>query len=399
MINFHQADLNSPPAEAAPRLGDGPAFDRPTEFDLHGALGIRLLNALPKDIVTVRGQLGVPEQPLFRRPDITIRFVRELPHDEVRQVEFGRVRLGENGSLELVDEVTGRRSRIPVHQLGQPCEIICESGVPSIPFFTEILGLTALAGGYVPLHASAFVHRGTGMLMAGLAGSGKTTALLGFASDGAEFVGDDWILISRDGHNMHGLSTSMRVSIDRVKQLPNLGCPSGRLTFWFMVLLHKANEILHLGRSSQTTATFVRLSRRVSAALAERLKVRLSPMTIFDRRINPRARPDKIFLLLSCNATEIQVAPIAQEEMASRLTNLTDYEQSKLMTYYLALKCAFPDAENRFLERSSQRQRTILLDALKEKETYVIWHPHPLVSSDLYKTLQPLCRQTENILN
>jgi len=51
-----------------------------------------------------------------------------------------------------------------------------------------------------------------GILMAGWAHCGKTAALLGFASMGAEYVGEEWVLLNGNGEEMHGLVRPLEIS-------------------------------------------------------------------------------------------------------------------------------------------------------------------------------------------
>ena len=51
----------------------------PIDFNLHGFVGIRLLDATAKEVKTITRQLGPIQAPLTTDPDITIRFVDQLP--------------------------------------------------------------------------------------------------------------------------------------------------------------------------------------------------------------------------------------------------------------------------------------------------------------------------------
>ena len=48
------------------------------EFDLHGLVGIRLVDPSPDDVSAVSKQLGILQSPLLHEPDITLRFVKNL---------------------------------------------------------------------------------------------------------------------------------------------------------------------------------------------------------------------------------------------------------------------------------------------------------------------------------
>jgi len=91
-----------------------------------------------------------------------------------------------------------------------------------VPLLIPIISLTAMKRGRIPLHASAVVHHGVGILMAGWAHSGKTAALLGFASMGAEYVGEEWVLLNSNGKEMQGLVTPLEISRWHVASLPHV---------------------------------------------------------------------------------------------------------------------------------------------------------------------------------
>ncbi len=231
--------------------------NRPTEvdFDLHGLIGVRLVDPSSRDVAAVRQQLGVTRQPLSREPDITLRFVKHLLMPPLRHLGFKKLGFTDNALFVFEDGAHGRKVRIPFAQLGRKCEILCESGLQSVPLLKPILALTAQAKGFASVHASAFVHNGVGVLMAGWAESGKTTALLGFATRGAELIGEDWVLVSRDGQKMCGLPTMIKLSSSHLETVPQV-----RRTI-------KRSSLLQLADCS-TTCTAFKMPRSGKKAIA-----------------------------------------------------------------------------------------------------------------------------------
>ena len=78
----------------AERIVDRPraASSRPpaVDFDLHGMVGIRLLDATAADRATIVRQLGPIAATLHREPDIVIRFVDRLtPQSPMRILSVG----------------------------------------------------------------------------------------------------------------------------------------------------------------------------------------------------------------------------------------------------------------------------------------------------------------------
>ena len=135
---------------------------------------------------------------------------------------------------------------------------------------------------------------------------------------------------------------------------------------------------------------------KVITRLQGRATPKVAPPAIFFNRVaKAAAKPDKLFLLVSHDDPCIQVEPTPSSKMASRIAQLIQHEQMKLMEHYLAFKFAFPRARNPFFECAHQLQLTILLRALAGMETYTIRHPYPLVFSDFYEKVASFCDAAE----
>lgn len=365
------------------------------EFDLHGLVGIRLVDPSPGDVAAVSKQLGVLQQTLTREPDITIRFVGHLLTPPLRHLGFKKLGFTDNALFVYEDGVNGGKVRIPFAQLGRKCEIVCESGLQSVPLLKPIIALTAQAKGFVSVHASAFVHNGVGVLMVGWAESGKTTALLGFAAQGAELIGEDWVLVTGDGKKMCGLPTMIELSSSHLKTVPHVRRTIKRSRLLKLAALQRIHRIQDaaLGRKGQRTGLGALLGRIVTA-LEQRAYPTVPPQAIFGNHVGSLVgRPDKVFLLVSHDDPWIEVKPTPPSEMALRLAHLAQYEQIHLLEHYLAFKFAFPEATNPIIESSFVTHHEILSQALIGKDIYTVWHPYPLVFSELYEEIEPLLRQ------
>jgi hypothetical protein len=371
-----------------------------TEFDIHGVLGIRLVDPSSADVVAVRKQLGPLQKPLLREPDVTLRFVRHLPSPRLRHLGLRQKGFTDDAFFVFDEGANGAMARIPFDLVGDRCEIVCERGCGSVSLLMTILSLTALAKGFVAVHASAFVHHGTGILMAGWAGSGKTTTLLGFAFKGAEFIGEEWVLLSGDGQMMCGLPREIELSPTHLETVPDVRRAIKRSR------LLAFEGLRHLGRmqrifGKETNSTFpASVLRKAISAVQRRVLPKVSPQGIFGSRVGSLiARPEKVFLLVSRDDTRVEVKSTPPVEMARRIAHMTQCEQSKFMEHYLAFKFAFPEAKNAFVEESSVYQYELLSRALMAKETYTVWHPHPVTFSALYEAIKPFCESTTNVQN
>lgn len=369
-------------------------LERRIEFDIHGIVGVRLVDPSEQDIAAVSKQLGLPEEPLSREPDITIRFVEHLPVPGSLHVGFAQEGFTRDGFFTFETGARRRGVRIPLVQLGKACEIVCESGLQSVPLLMPILALTALAKGYVAVHASAFVLNGVGTLMAGSAESGKTTALLGFASSGAEFIGDDWVLLGGDEPRMCGLPTEIELSLRHLNALPDLRRSIPRSKLWALEGLGGLDRIEEMSLTGAVNPTFTgRILRKVTKAIEQRIAPKVTPQAIFGNGSGSMiAKPERLFLLIRHSAPGIDVDRVPSSEMAQRMTHLSQHEQMRIMEHYRAFRVAFPEARNDFLEQANEHQLDILSHALSRMETYTVRHPYPLDFSKLYEKIQPYCK-------
>src|ERR1700704_885576 len=182
------------------------------DFDIHGLVGVRLVAPSPTNVRAVSVQIGPPSSRVLRRPDIVVRYVDRLSVGPVRYVDLGKTASSDAGFIVFPEEEGKGRVSIPFERIGIECEILCERGVGWIPLLIPIINLTTLKKhGCVPIHASAFVYEGTGVLVTGWVKSGKSEALLAFSQYGATYVGGEWVLLSSDGNTMYGLPGTFRM--------------------------------------------------------------------------------------------------------------------------------------------------------------------------------------------
>jgi len=205
--------LRSP--AVSPGLGE-------VDFDVHGLAGIRLIGASPADAASVRRQLGPLEGALHRDPDIVIRFVDRLKTSScVRFLGLHEAGFTDDAFLILRSKhKSSAKVAVDFTEIGGQTRIVCERGLRAVPLLIPILNLSLLARGVLPLHASAFVHEGTGVVATGWSKGGKTEALLAFAARGAQYVGDEWVYVSRDGTHVSGIPEPIRIWHWQLDQLP-----------------------------------------------------------------------------------------------------------------------------------------------------------------------------------
>lgn len=370
------------------------------DFDLHGLIGIRLVNPSEADIKTVKKQLGsLKVTSLDREPDITIRFETYLPLPELKYLGRDQAGFTDDGFFILNSKKSKAKARIPFETIGSQCEIVCETGLRAVPLLIAILNLTLLNKGCIALHASAFVYGETGVLVTGWAKSGKTEALLAFAAHGARYVGDEWVILTKDGETMYGLPEPMTVWDWHINQLPKIRdqlTMTKSLAFKAIYLVGRLHKFFANGRLKNTLP--MRLAADVLPALNRQLYIKVPVEKIFSEgSIEPIARSEKLFLIMSQEQSGVFVEDWSPSDITKRMLESIYYEQVPFFEYYNTFKFAFPETKNDFLENVRMLQSDILTSALRNKEAYRVLHPYPFSFEELYREMAPYCRKGSHI--
>jgi hypothetical protein len=363
----------------------------PVEYDLHGIVGIRLVGAGAGDVAAVTAQLGPIQCELDREPDIVIRFVDRLPVPNMRYLGREEAGFTDDAFLVLRSKKARARVQIPVEQIGGRCEIVCESGLPAVPLLIPIVNVTALAKGVVPLHAAAFTHRGSGVLVTGWAKAGKTESLLGFMSHGAEYIGDEWVYVSADGRCLRGIPEPVRIWDWHLDDLPRyraLLSRRERAKLRGIRAAIRANR-LRPGRSGQPRRASV--LDRVMSLVEQQAWVLVDPARLFGPDSCPlEGSFDKLFLIVSHESPEVLVARTDPLDVARRMVFSLQHERLDLVSHYLMFCFAFPGRSNPVLQNAEAAQRTALERAFAGKETYVVSHPYPAPIPAVYEAMNSL---------
>lgn len=365
------------------------------DYDLHGIVGIRLLNATSHDIAAVTRQVGPIEAPLQRSPDITIRFVDQLPitstlyylgvEDAAYTNDAFFVLRGKHKARVMV--------QIPFDQVGNTCEIICERGAPAVPLLIPILNLTALNKGVLPLHAAAFRYNGLGVLVTGWSKGGKTETLLAFAANGAEYIGDEWVYISPDGQRMSGIPEPVRVWDWHLDTMPQYW---GRLKQSERTRLRTLQWMVNAidqfdGKGAGKSVAPVKMMQRMAPLLKRQLHVNLPPQKLFGQKISTGVSSlDKLFFVGSHGSSEVTVQPVDPQVIAQRMVFSLQEERADFMSYYYKYRFAFPDASNPVIEQAEERQRYLLTQLLAGKAAYELYHPYPVELPLLFDAVKSL---------
>jgi len=369
-------------------------MSRSVDFDLHGIVGVRVLDAAEAELKAIRSQLGPIQATLDREPDIVIRFVDHLPATTLRLAGIGETAEGD-GSFFLLRDRGGSPVRIslPLNTIGGRCEIAVEHGARGVPHLIAIMNMAALARGVLPLHASAFTHRGRGILVTGWAKGGKSEVLLGFARRGARHVGDEWVYLDPETGRMYGIREPMRIWDWQLRQLPEY---RRRLTAGESLRLSALRPLVAVITAFERTgirsgAATARVLARIGPAARRRLAVQVDPRRLFDAESAPSARIDAVFLVANHSSPAIDSEPVQTDEIVERMTQSLIYERLALEALYLQFRFLLPGARSPGLEGAPIRERDLLRSALEGIPAYVVHHPYPV-------PIQALCDVIEGLL-
>jgi hypothetical protein len=367
------------------------------ELDLHGRVGIRLIDAGPSDRAAVVRQLGPIGGILGRPPDITIRFVDRLPDDgPLRYIGHEDAGFTDHHYLVLRGRHQSRvRVAIPMDAIGGPLEIVCERGLPAVPLLVAVVNLTALARGLLPMHACAFRHRGLGVLIVGWAKGGKSETLLAFTSQGAELIGDEWIYLDSATRQLAGLPEPMRVWDWQLTAMPELRprVPASArrrlaLTRVGVAGLRGLTRLPLVGRAAPG-----RLATRMRALLEGQLSVQVPPERLLDRPVvRGGVALDRIVLVLSHARDEIEVSPADPTDVARRAATSFMFEMADILGHYQRFRYAFPDRPNPWLDGLEARYVAAIEAGFRDVPALGAAPPSPMAIPRLFDAIDPHLR-------
>jgi hypothetical protein len=366
---------------------------RTFDFEIQGIVGIRLVNATTGDATGFARQLGQYQASLAREPDIIIRFERELAPSKLKYLGLNWAGFTDEGFYVLGRKDGEVRARIPFNDIGNQCEIVCQSGLGSVPLLFDIIRMVFLRENFVPVHGSAFLYEGNGILVVAWAKGGKTETLLAFAERGAQYVGDEWVMLSSDGQAMFGIPVPVTIWDWQFRYIPNLLPRIGtkkQLLFKTIHWLDRIHGTLGPGKLGQVFP--LEILGRALPLLKQKLSISLLPRGLFgDRVCQGNAALDMVFLPMSQSEPGISVVPCDPVEAARRMASSNEYEHTFLFQYYRAFRFAFPHLRNKFMEESAELQRSLLCRSLASKEAYMVMHPYPVSLDELFEKMRPYC--------
>lgn len=352
------------------------------EYDLHGTVGVRLIDAAPADVAAVDRQLGPIRGPIPGGPCITVRFVDRLP---TGQLSLAGVReSGWSADQFLVLRSAHKvpaRVVIPIDQAGGSLEMVAERGLPAVPLLVPILNLAALHAGVLPLHAAGLVHRGRGIVVTGWSKGGKTETLLAFLRQGARYVGDEWVYLKSDG-TMHGIPEPMRLWRWHLQRLPDV---ARRVPAWDRLRL---SALASLRTVASTMPASVPLARRIRSAVDGQLYVDLA-IERLGVPTQPVAQVDLVCFVESHTAPGVEVEAMEGAEVAARMAHSLAYERRELLGRAYEYRYAFPHRPPVGIEAAGPIESDLLMSLVAPLPVLRLRHPYPVDIASLFEALGP----------
>ena len=366
---------------------------RIVDHDVHGLVGIRMVDPPGEVVGSVVRELGPSAADCLERdPDITVTFVDSLPFAaRPRQLDGGAAAYDDE--YFYIADKPHNYVRIDFVTLGEQSTMMAPRTAGVIPLLVPVVALHLLRRGHVLLHSAAFQYRGSTTLVAAWKKGGKTEILLPFLANGAEYLSDEWTIVSADG-TVHGLSADLHVWSWHAEQFPEVWARIPATARRRFRLLRRYQQIVSdtppLLSGGGFLARQLRQLGRVGGA-ASVGQVRMAPEQMFDGKVWRDKAAIARILLAGVTPGHVQVHAVDSQLVAARMVASLAFERDGLITAYNQFRFAFPDQQNELIESARDRELDILSRAFCGLPAYEVVHPYPLDLRDLFEALQPIC--------
>lgn len=356
-----------------------------TDFNLFNIIRIQLVNPDKKHIDFITDLTGVQPSNCEGVPDIKIIYQEKISAKKITLIGMNAGFDEANFYLLLRNGHTSK-AIIPLDKVGENCEIICENEIVNIPLLNYIILLSFLKKNWVAVHSSAFVFDGKGTLILSWSNGGKTSTLLSFLKNGAEFVSDEWTIISENGKSLQGLPTKLSIWKWYFKEIKNI-LPKikiqQKINFNLIHLFLKMNDVGK--KCGFQNLEFIKIVDRVAIRLKNNLRIHVHPKNLRNIKIvKGEAQLDLVLFTVSSLDGFLGIQKIAAHEVIERMVQSNKQEYDDLLHHYTMFRFAFPNRRNNLLDTFEEMHRKILTSCFFGKEIYKIIHPYPVPIDKLY---------------
>jgi hypothetical protein len=362
------------------------------DFDLYGIVGVRLIDPSENDVKYVSRLLSHFKADLSREPDITILFKKNWELGDLTYLGLNDAAFNEDGFYILSSGRAPLKVKIPFEQIGGKCEIVCEQGIIGIPLLHYIINLTFLKKNYLPMHASAFSYDDQGALVIGWSKGGKTEALFSFINNGAEFIGDETVIVSPDGKKMFGIPVPVSIWEWQFSEIPELMpklSKQKKILFKGVHFVERIHSISSKGRLKKNAV--VKLIGEALPSLRKQLNIRVNPEEIFNGKVHwGMVNLDKLVITMSHSSEDVTIENCDINEISERMITSNLHELDSFNNYYSIFKFAFPGVTNTFLDNVDEIYKKLLPEALAGIDSYKVLHPYPVSFEKLFTIMKPL---------
>jgi len=296
--------------------------------------------------------------------DVLIRFVDHLNGDDELLIEpFAR----QGGGRFFYVDKYGNKAIVPLENMAtsKPLEILVEKTVLPSLFYEVIIRMTIrhllLQKGITFVHASGISIEGQGIIFPAWGGTGKTNIVIQFLQDGADYLGDDLVLVSSDD-KIYAFPESITMFDYNFKMFPEYKAQLGikkKGLFFLKIFMETLDDITCrlLGQGSLLRATISRMAMlsksftTVSmgyAKLASQSRV-LSPVSL-----------KKVVFLTRANIESPELVKESPSTLATRMAACLDFEHIFQARYIDAFSFGLPEKPVTVLRDAYKKEREIL---------------------------------------
>lgn len=324
-----------------------------------------------------------------RDPDVIIKFVDTIPKAALEVAAPFAARRGTD--FYYIDKF-GACSTLPLSSfLDDQCSILTEHRMAPQTFYSFVLQgiifFRLLMQDICFVHASAVAFDQTGILLPAWGGTGKTSLLVRFLEDGAQYLGDDLALLSKDGI-LYSYPTRIRMFYYNFDEFPK----------YCAYLGVRKRLLLHLQRLSQHVyagAKKVMPSDSLFLALIARTailfkNVAFCPLPV--RQIGGEATKtaeqiplQAVFLLTRVTSDSPSLSKCSSTELMERIIASVDEDYSYLNQQFRAYRFLCPERDLITLQNLLQRRFDILIGALTRTQTFHLRIPMDANSAEAYQ--------------